>query len=194
MLASGLAFGMAVVPVVDVSSTAGSVAAFLLTRHLFQPQARRLLARHRLSGATLRAFDLEGWRVLALMRFYGPLPTMVCRTTSFAISRISLWSFTLITLVFSLPQIIFYVYLGSLGQVVLRGERPGFVSVIGATCAVCCAVATVALVGNRVRTLLQRGVPERAACASPARGRSVLPCRPRVAPQPRRAGDGTTGR
>ena len=155
VLASGVVFGLTAIPVIVVSSTAGSVGSFLLGRHLLQARVRRLLARRRLSGAVMRAVDLEGWRVVALMRLWGPLPTTV-QNYAFAMSRIGLVSFALATLVFSVPQTVFYSYLGSLGQSALRGEFPGYVSIVTAAAACLCAVTVVVLVGHRVRTVLRK--------------------------------------
>ena len=155
VLASGVVFGMMAVPVIVASSTAGSIGSFLLGRYLLQERVRRMLARRRVSEAVMRAVDLEGWRVVALMRLWGPLPTMV-QNYAFAMSRIPLLSFTLATLVFSAPQTLFYSYLGSLGQLALRGEFPGYVSLVSAAAACLCAVGVVVLVGHRVRSILRR--------------------------------------
>ncbi len=159
VLASGVVFGLAAVPAIVLSSTAGSVGSFLLGRYFLQDRVRRMLARRRLSGAVMRAVDLEGWRVVALMRLWGPFPTVV-QNYAFAMSRIGLVSFTLATLVFSVPQTAFYSYLGSLGQSALRGEFPGYVSVVTAAAACLCAVTVVMLVGARVRSILRRAGAE----------------------------------
>ena len=155
VLASGVVFGLAAVPVIVLASTAGSIGSFLLGRYLLQERVRRMLARRRLSGAVMRAVDLEGWRVVALMRLWGPLPTVV-QNYAFAMSRIPLWSFALATLIFSVPQTAFYSYLGSLGQSALRGEFPGYVSLVTAAAACVCAVTVVMLVGHRVRSVLRK--------------------------------------
>ena len=151
VIASGLVFGLFAVPVISLASLCGSITAFLLGRSLLRERVRRWLTRWRLSAAVLRAVDLEGWRVVALLRFYGPLPTTV-QNYGFALTTIALWRYAAATLVFSLPQITFYTYLGSLGR---RGS-PDAVSYATAAVAAGCAVTVVAIVGRRVRTILRR--------------------------------------
>ena len=109
-IASGMVFGLFAVPVIAVASTVGGVIAFVSARHMLQHRVHRVLTRQRHAAAILRAVDLEGWRVVALLRFYGPVPTTV-QNYLFGLTRIGLWSFTAATLVFSIPQIAFYCYL-----------------------------------------------------------------------------------
>ena len=154
VLAAGLVFGMPAVPLIVLSSTAGSVLAFQLGRTLARKPARRWLARQRFTSALLRAVDLEGWRIVALLRFYGPVPTTV-QNYAFALTRIGLWPFTLTTLVFSVPQTAVYCYLGSIGQQAMRGELSGAMAYAPALAAVSCITTVVVLVGRRVRAILR---------------------------------------
>src|SRR5205085_2456817 len=66
--------------------------------------------------------DEEGWRVVALLRFASPVPNAV-QNYVFGLTRIGFLPFAVTTLVFSIPQVLLYVYLGSAGRAVLLDEN-----------------------------------------------------------------------
>ena len=70
-----------------------------------RPRLRRIAA----------AVDEEGWRVVALLRFASPVPNAV-QNYLFGLTRIGFWPFAVTTFIFSVPQIMLYVYLGSAGR------------------------------------------------------------------------------
>ena len=61
------------------------------------------------------AVDEEGWRIVALLRFASPTPSSV-QNYVFGVTRIGFWPYTLASIVFVIPQTVFYVYLGSVGR------------------------------------------------------------------------------
>ena len=67
------------------------------------------------------AVDKEGWRVVALLRFASPVPNAV-QNYLFGLTRIGFLPFALTTFMFSIPQVLLYVYLGSAGRAVLMDE------------------------------------------------------------------------
>ena len=69
------------------------------------------------------AVDEEGWRIVALLRFASPTPSSV-QNYVFGVTRIGFWPYTLASLVFVIPQTVFYVYLGSVGRSLLLGDIP----------------------------------------------------------------------
>ena len=76
-LGSGAIFGLSAIPIIVPSTTLGAVVAFLLARYLFAEPLRRLAYRSIKLRIILRAIDDEGWRVVGLMRFAGPVPNFL---------------------------------------------------------------------------------------------------------------------
>jgi uncharacterized membrane protein YdjX (TVP38/TMEM64 family) len=120
-LGAGASFGLAAVLVILPSTMLGGILAFLSARYLFSERLRVYVdARPRLRGFAT-AVDEEGWRVVALLRFASPLPNAV-QNYVFGLTRIGFLPFAVTTFVFSIPQIVLYVYLGSAGRAVLLDE------------------------------------------------------------------------
>jgi uncharacterized membrane protein YdjX (TVP38/TMEM64 family) len=117
-LGAGMSFGLAAVPVILPSTMLGGILAFLSARYFFSERVHAYVdARPRLRRFTT-AVDEEGWRVVALLRLASPVPNAV-QNYVFGLTRIGFWPFALTTFVFSIPQIVLYVYLGSAGRAVL---------------------------------------------------------------------------
>lgn len=120
-LGAGASFGLAAVPVILPSTMLGGILAFLLARYFLAERLRCYIdARPRLRRIAV-AVDEEGWRIVALLRFASPLPNAV-QNYVFGLTCIGFFPFAITTFVFSVPQIVLYVYLGSLGRAVLFDE------------------------------------------------------------------------
>jgi len=120
-LGAGASFGLAAVLVILPSTMLGGILAFLAARYFFSERLHVYVdARPRLRRFAT-AVDEEGWRVVALLRFASPLPNAV-QNYVFGLTRIGFWPFAITTFVFSIPQIMLYVYLGSAGRAVLLDE------------------------------------------------------------------------
>ena len=120
-LGAGANFGLAATLVILPSTIAGGIMAFLLARYLFSERIQTYVdARPRLRKVAA-AVDEEGWRVVALLRFASPVPNAV-QNYLFGLTRIGFIPFTATTFIFSIPQIVLYVYLGSAGRAVLFDE------------------------------------------------------------------------
>jgi uncharacterized membrane protein YdjX (TVP38/TMEM64 family) len=120
-LGAGASFGLAAVLVILPSTMLGGILAFLLARYLFSERLQVYVdARPRLRRFAT-AVDEEGWRIVALLRFASPLPNAV-QNYVFGLTRIRFWPFAITTFVFSIPQVVLYVYLGSAGRAVLLDE------------------------------------------------------------------------
>jgi uncharacterized membrane protein YdjX (TVP38/TMEM64 family) len=120
-LGAGASFGLVAVLVILPSTMLGGILAFLLARYFFSERLHVYVdARPRLRRFAT-AVDEEGWRVVALLRFASPLPNAV-QNYVFGLTRIGFLPFAITTFVFSIPQIMLYVYLGSAGRAVLLDE------------------------------------------------------------------------
>lgn len=157
-LGSGAIFGMPAIAVIVPSTTIGAIIAFLLARYLFAERLRRMVTRSPKLRATLKAIDDEGWRVVGLMRFAGPVPNFL-QNLMFGLTDIALWPFAVATFVCTIPQICLYVYLGALGKEMLV-ERTMSPLSLGLACIAAITMGSiVVLIARRARaSLRQRAV------------------------------------
>jgi uncharacterized membrane protein YdjX (TVP38/TMEM64 family) len=124
VLAAGVVFGMAAIPIIMPATTLGCALAFLLARYLFAVRLWRAVRHKPKLVAIMDAVDAEGWRIVALCRLASPIPSMI-QNALFGLTRIGLWPYTWSTFVFTIPQIILYAYLGAVGKAALIGEGEG---------------------------------------------------------------------
>ena len=120
-LGAGASIGLAAVLVILPSTMFGGMLAFLLARYFLSERLQVYLdARPRLRRIAA-AVDDEGWRLVALLRFASPVPNAI-QNYLFGLTRISFLHFAVTTFVFTIPQVVLYVYLGSAGRQVLFDE------------------------------------------------------------------------
>ena len=120
-LGAGAALGFSAVLVVLPSTILGGILAFLLARYVLSDRIRRyVFARPRWSFI-LETVDEEGWRLLALLRFASPIPNAV-QNYVFAFTSIRLLPYVIISLVCSIPQLVLYVYLGSVSRTLFLND------------------------------------------------------------------------
>jgi uncharacterized membrane protein YdjX (TVP38/TMEM64 family) len=117
-------FGMAAIPIIIPSTTAGCLIAFLIARYLFAARLWRWVERRPKLLAVMNAVNAEGWRIVALCRLASPIPSTI-QNALFGLTRIGLWPYLWSTFVFTTPQIILYAYLGAVGKAALLGESGG---------------------------------------------------------------------
>jgi uncharacterized membrane protein YdjX (TVP38/TMEM64 family) len=163
-LAAGIVYGMAAIPVIVPATTAGCLLVFLLVRYLFDGWVWRIVERKPKLLAIMDAVNAEGWRIVGLCRLASPIPSMI-QNTIFGLTRIDVWPFTWATFVFTIPQIILYVYLGSIGRAALLGESSGISLGIMAAGGLTLLI-TVLLIMRRVRASM-RTLERAATAASP---------------------------
>ena len=123
-LAAGVVFGMASIPIIIPATTLGCLIAFCLARYLFAARLWRAVQHKRRFVAIMSAVDAEGWRIVALCRLASPIPSTI-QNALFGLTRIGTWPYTWATFVFTIPQVILYVYLGAIGKAALLGEGTG---------------------------------------------------------------------
>jgi uncharacterized membrane protein YdjX (TVP38/TMEM64 family) len=160
-LGAGVSFGLAAVPVILPSTMLGGILAFLSARYLFSERVHAYVdARPRLRRFAT-AVDEEGWRVVALLRFASPVPNAV-QNYVFGLTRIGFLPFAVTTLVFSIPQVVLYVYLGSAGRAVLLDESLSTLNRIVLGAGLVSILVAALLIVRRVRSDADRarvGVP-----------------------------------
>jgi uncharacterized membrane protein YdjX (TVP38/TMEM64 family) len=153
-ITSGAIFGLGSIPIILPSTTLGGVMAFMLARCFLADKLQRWVAGKPSYCAILDAVDSEGWRIVALLRFWSPVPTAV-QNYLFGLTRIGFSSFTAATMGFTIPQVCVYVYLGAIGRAALLDDsgshlRQGIMLVAALT-----IVAVVVLIGRKARLALR---------------------------------------
>jgi uncharacterized membrane protein YdjX (TVP38/TMEM64 family) len=153
VLGAGAAFGLKAMWLIVPSTTLGCVLAFLLARGLLRGFVERQTGRKPLRRVLAQAIDDEGWRIAALMRFWGPAPNCV-QNYLFGLTHIGLWPYSLITVVFTLPQIALYTYIGASGRSILleNGDLPFGTWLMGLAALI--VLTVVLLVSRQIRKIL----------------------------------------
>ncbi|QDM22987.1 TVP38/TMEM64 family protein [Tardiphaga sp. vice154] len=167
VLGSGAAFGLQALWVIVPSTTLGCILAFLLARGVLRGWVDAQTGKKPLWGVLAQAIDDEGWRIAALMRFWGPAPNCV-QNYLFGLTRIGLVPYALITLIFTLPQILLYTWIGASGRAILLddGELP--LSLWMMAIAATVVLTIVFLVSRRFRKILTvRGAGRAASAGTP---------------------------
>jgi uncharacterized membrane protein YdjX (TVP38/TMEM64 family) len=154
-LASGTVFGLGAVPVIIPSTTLGGMLGFLLARYFFAERLQAFVDVRPKLRAILSAIDDEGWRVVGLMRFWGPLPTF-SQNYLFGLTRIGLWPFAAATFLCTIPQVALYVYLGALGRAALLEDSGSYLSLALGCLAALTIVAIVLLITRKARAALRQ--------------------------------------
>ena len=151
-LGVGGLYGFAAIPLVMIGVTAGCILAFLAARFLLAKSVWRWLDRHPPLRKIANAVDMEGWRVVALLRFASPIPGSVLNYV-FGVTRIRFWPYATATFVFTAPQTVLYVYLGAAGRSLLLDDALSPLSRIIILGGAACFGTTVYLIWRKMRVV-----------------------------------------
>jgi uncharacterized membrane protein YdjX (TVP38/TMEM64 family) len=151
-LVQGSLYGIQVLPLVLVSTTAGSVLAFLMARYLLSARVQRWIDGRQNLRAIADAVDQEGWKAIALLRLASPIPSSI-QNYAYGVTRVGLVPYTVATFVFTIPQTVLYLYIGATGRSILLEEA----SLIGSALLIAgaiCLLVTALLVWRKARALM----------------------------------------
>jgi uncharacterized membrane protein YdjX (TVP38/TMEM64 family) len=154
-LGVGGLYGLPVIPLILTGATLGSVLAFLLARYFVAAHVQRWIDRHPSMRTMADAVDTEGWRIVALLRFASPTPSSV-QNYVFGVTRIRFWPYAIASLVFTIPQTMFYVYLGSVGRGILLGDVSSPIGAAVTLTAAICLAGTAFLIWRKARASLRQ--------------------------------------
>jgi len=155
VVAASATFGLAVIPIVMLSGTAGGIVAFSLSRYVASDWFRRRLEARPMLRTIAQAVDEEGWRIIALMRLGAPLPSAV-QNYLFGLTRINIVTYSIATLIFASPQVILFSFLGATGRAALLQDDSSGLPLAFPLLAVLLAVAVLSLLTWGVRKSLLR--------------------------------------
>jgi uncharacterized membrane protein YdjX (TVP38/TMEM64 family) len=149
-IGAGASFGLFAVLIILPSTILGGMLAFLLARYFFSARVQRFIDSRPGLRKVAVAVDEEGWRIVALLRFASPLPNAV-QNYMFGLTRIGFLPYAITSFVFSVPQVVLYVYLGSTGRAVLFDGDLSTLNRLMLGAGLICIVVTALLVVRRVR-------------------------------------------
>jgi uncharacterized membrane protein YdjX (TVP38/TMEM64 family) len=154
IVAAGATFGLAAAPIILLGGTLGSIAAFLLSRSIASVRFQRWLERHPSLQAVAHAVDVEGWKIVALLRLGVPIPNAMTNYM-LGLTRIGFLGYVAATMIFSIPQIVLFCFIGSAGRATLLDGSRALSSLVS----IVLAVALISLISWRVRLILRKSVP-----------------------------------
>jgi uncharacterized membrane protein YdjX (TVP38/TMEM64 family) len=154
IVAAGATFGLAAVPIIVAGGTLGSIIAFLLSRSIASNRFQRWLARHPTLQAVAHAVDLEGWKIVALLRLGVPIPN-AATNYMLGLTWIGFTSYVLATAIFGLPQTVLFCFVGAAGRATLLDGS----NALSSAASIVLAVALITLMSWRVRLVLRKSVP-----------------------------------
>jgi uncharacterized membrane protein YdjX (TVP38/TMEM64 family) len=154
-LVAGFVFGWKSLPILFLATAISAAIETFLSRRLFRAGFLRIVAGKPLWKAVLEAVDQEGWRVVALMRVAGPLPSTVLHLL-LGLTNIRVAAIALISFFGHAPQAVLFVYLGILGHSMLREGPPAPLQAAIAICGALAVATVIYIVGRRTRSILER--------------------------------------
>jgi len=154
IVAAGATFGLAAAPIILVGGTLGSTVAFLLSRSIASSRFQQWLERHPSLQAVAHAVDLEGWKIVALLRLGVPIPN-AATNYMLGLTRIDFFGYVVATMIFSIPQTVLFCFIGSAGRATLLDGSRALSSLVS----IMLAVALITLISWRVRRVLRKSVP-----------------------------------
>ena len=112
-LGAGVLFGFTGIIVVAVGATLGAVGAFVAGKYFLTDWVTSLVAKFPRFQAIHEAISEKGGKIIFLLRL-SPLFPFNASNYLYALTSVSVWSYTLATLFGILPGTIMYVYFGTL--------------------------------------------------------------------------------
>jgi uncharacterized membrane protein YdjX (TVP38/TMEM64 family) len=154
VVTAGATFGLSAAPIILIGGTIGAILAFSLSRYVASAWFRRKLQHRPMLHAIAQAVDDEGWRIVALMRLGGPMPS-VMQNYAFGLTNIDIVTYGVATLVFTAPQIFLFCFLGATGRAAALDDGSSAIRLLTLLTAIFFTLAIVAIICWRVRSLLK---------------------------------------
>lgn len=122
-LAGGAIFGLWVgFLTVWLGSTAGAMAAFLVSRYVARDKVARLAAKRPKFDAIDRAVGEGGWRIVAMLRLSPAIPFNL-QNYLYGLTQIRFWPCLMATWLAMVPGTFMLVYIGHVAGAAVAGER-----------------------------------------------------------------------
>ena len=152
-IVGGYLLGYRAIPLALAGGALGSALALLIARHLLRERIGGMLVYSTSASAMMRAVDLEGWRLIVLLRLCSPIPGCLLNYF-FGLSRIGLISFMTASIVGVTPQVVLFVYCGITGQMLSENGLPTGLQLFLNLAGVVVTVWTVVMIKQRAKAVL----------------------------------------
>jgi uncharacterized membrane protein YdjX (TVP38/TMEM64 family) len=119
----GYLLGFWAIPIALAGSALGSALALLIARLLLREWIGRMVVKRPTVSATIKAVDIESWRLIMLLRLCSPIPGCLLNYF-FGLTGVGMISFTTASVVGLTPQVGLFVYFGVVGQTLLGAGGP----------------------------------------------------------------------
>ncbi len=154
VIGAGAAFGLKSLLIILPVAAVASVLAALVARSLLRGWVERQIEKRPTWRLIAQAVNDEGWRIMALMRFFGPMPNSA-QNYLFGLTKIGIVPYAVITTLCTMPQLVMYTYLGASGRALMLDQGSSLKRTLMAV-AVVSMIAIVVIVSRRVRAILAR--------------------------------------
>lgn len=141
-VAAGATLGWAALPPALAGTALGATLGFLVARFALGGVIARFVARRPRVASAMRAIEVEGWRVILLLRLASPVPGPVINFACGA-SPVGFGPYLAATLLGVLPQTALFIHLGRTGSAALADRS--VLSLNGLTAALGIALTVAAL-------------------------------------------------
>jgi uncharacterized membrane protein YdjX (TVP38/TMEM64 family) len=155
LISAGMAFGLKSLLIVIPSVLIGQVLSFLLARYTLRSRFQGLISRQPRLRAISAAVDAEGWLVVAIMQLGVPIPAAL-QNYMFGLTTIPTTVFALVALLFSAPQLVLFVYLGSSGRALLSDHADNLPGTVSIAAGAVLTLILIVMIGRRARAELRR--------------------------------------
>ncbi len=111
-IAAGVIFGLwRGFLTVEIATTLGAAANYLISRHFARDRVKRWLGEHEKFKLIDAAIGREGWKIIALLRFC-PIPFGIANY-SFGLTAVRFWPYLFATALAVIPANFFFVWFGA---------------------------------------------------------------------------------
>lgn len=154
-VSAGLAFGLWAIPLVVVAATSGAALAFLVARRILRQWVSAWARRQAYVDALDRAVNVEGWKVVGLLRL-SPVFPFTLQNYFFGASSISATAFLTATFFGIIPGTAMYVYIGTLGRATVLHQQLSTGQIVLFAVGLLATVLAVVIIARKASHVLSR--------------------------------------
>lgn len=154
-VSAGLAFGLWGIPLVVISATIGAALAFLIARGLLRNWVSAWARERPVVHAIDHAVQIEGWKVVGLLRLSPAVP-FTLQNYVFGASSIPMREFVIATFFGIIPGTALYIYIGTLGRAAAEHTEFSTPQIALFVVGLVATVAAVVIVTRKARLMLRQ--------------------------------------
>jgi uncharacterized membrane protein YdjX (TVP38/TMEM64 family) len=118
LLVSGAVFGLVSLLVIIPATNFGGFLAVYLSRRFFRDRLYRFISARKSWDSMVKVLDESSWVEIAILRFHVPIPNFA-QNYILGLTSVPLSTIVVVTFLFSIPHLVFYVAIGATGRAYL---------------------------------------------------------------------------